>query len=170
MSLKVLAFGTGPKAGHFVAIDMAPLFVAKESGCFVQQGLHAETVFFADPGDNNAVLAGRAIECSTNPFILPFFAANSGVPIRGIAAAGGWGVMEVVAHAKLGLMSMDDIKGYIGAGKPKLKIATLQGTRWSSSSSGSSPALRWPTRTWNSCTSTTFSPWSSRSGLNRWTT
>ncbi|HUG25801.1 ABC transporter substrate-binding protein [Piscinibacter sp.] len=118
---------TKVKAGHLVAIDMAPLFVAKESGCFTQQGLDVETVFFANPGDNNAALAGGAIDFSTNPFTLPFFAANSGVPIRVISAAGGWGVMEVVAHGKLGFKSMDDLKGHIKAGKPKLKIATLQG-------------------------------------------
>lgn len=115
------------KAGHLVAIDMAPLFIAKESGCFTQQGLDVETVFFANPGDNNAALAGGAIDFSTNPFTLPFFAANSGVPIRVIAAAGGWGVMEVVSQGKFGFKSMDDLKGYIKAGKPKLKIATLQG-------------------------------------------
>lgn len=115
------------KAGHLVAIDMAPLFVAKESGCFAQQGLDVETAFFANPGDNNAALAGGAIDFSTNPFTLPFFAANSGVPIRVISAAGGWGVMEVVAHGKLGFKTMDDLKGHIKAGKPKLKVATLQG-------------------------------------------
>jgi ABC-type nitrate/sulfonate/bicarbonate transport system substrate-binding protein len=115
------------KAGHLVAIDMAPLFVAKESGCFASQGLEVETLFFANPGDNNAALAGGAIDFSTNPFTLPFFAANSGVPIRVISAAGGWGVMEVVAQGKLGFKSMDDLKPYIQAKKPKLKIATLQG-------------------------------------------
>lgn len=115
------------KAGHLVAIDMAPLFVAKESGCFNKQGLDVETLFFANPGDNNAALAGGAIDFSTNPFTLPFFAANSGVPIKVISAAGGWGVMEVVAQGKYGFESMDDLKPYIDAGKPKLKIATLQG-------------------------------------------
>ncbi|WP_439815439.1 ABC transporter substrate-binding protein [Zavarzinia sp. CC-PAN008] len=115
------------KAGHLVALDMAPLFVAKESGCFAQYNLDVETVFFANPGDNNAALAGGAIDFSTNPFTLPFFAANSGVPIKVISAAGGWGVMEVVAQKETGLTTMADIKAYIAAGKPKLKIATLQG-------------------------------------------
>jgi ABC-type nitrate/sulfonate/bicarbonate transport system substrate-binding protein len=115
------------KAGHLVAIDMAPLFVAKESGCFEKHGLDVETVFFANPGDNNAALAGGAIDFSTNPFTLPFFAANSGVPIRVIAAAGGWGVIEVIAQKETGLSSIADVKSYIAAGKPKLKIATLQG-------------------------------------------
>lgn len=118
---------TKVRAGHLVALDMAPLFIAKESGCFTQHGLDVETVFFANPGDNNAALAGGAIDFSTNPFTLPFFAANSGVPIRVVSAAGGWGIIEVVAQGKLGLKSMEDLKPYIATGKPKLKIATLQG-------------------------------------------
>jgi len=115
------------KAGHLVALDMAPLFVAKESGCFEKHGLDVESVFFSNPGDNNAALAGGAIDFSTNPFTLPFFAANSGVPIRVIAAAGGWGVIEVIAQQATGLSSIADITAYIASGKPKLKIATLQG-------------------------------------------
>ncbi|WP_219723790.1 ABC transporter substrate-binding protein [Burkholderia sp. WAC0059] len=118
---------TRVKVGHLVALDMAPLFVAKESGCFAQNGLAVDTVFFANPGDNNAALAGGQIDFSLNPFTLPFFAANSGVPIRVIAAAGGWGVMEVIASHRLGFHSFADLKAYIKAGKPKLKIATLQG-------------------------------------------
>jgi ABC-type nitrate/sulfonate/bicarbonate transport system substrate-binding protein len=115
------------KAGHLVALDMAPLFLAKENGCFKEQGLEVETIFFANPGDNNAALAGGSIDFSTNPFTLPFFAANSGVPIRVVSAAGGWGVMEVVAQGKFDFKSMADLKPYIEAKKPKLKIATLQG-------------------------------------------
>lgn len=118
---------TKVKAGHLVALDMAPLFVAKESGCFEKNGLDVETVFFANPGDNNAALAGGAIDFSTNPFTLPFFAANSGVPIRVVSAAGGWGVIEVIAKKETGLKSIADIKAYAASGKPKLKIATLQG-------------------------------------------
>jgi ABC-type nitrate/sulfonate/bicarbonate transport system substrate-binding protein len=115
------------KVGHLVAIDLAPLFVAKESSCFKDQGLDVETVFFASPGDNNAALAGKVIDVSINPFTLPFFAANSGVPIRVVASAGGWGVMEVVAQGKLGLHSIGDVKAHVQAKKPKLKVGTLQG-------------------------------------------
>ena len=78
------------KAGHLVALDMAPLFVGKESGCFEKAVLDVETIFFANPGDNNAALAGGSIDFSTNPFTPPFFAANCGVPIRVISGAGGW--------------------------------------------------------------------------------
>ena len=41
------------KVGHLVALDMAPLFVAKEKGYFKEEGLDVETVFFSNPGDNN---------------------------------------------------------------------------------------------------------------------
>ena len=115
------------KVGHLVALDMAPLFVAKESGCFRDQGLDVETVFFSNPGDNNAALAGSAIDFSINPFTLPFFAANSGVPIRVIAAAGGWGVMEVIAQPELDMADFDDMKAYVESDARPLRIATLQG-------------------------------------------
>lgn len=114
-------------AGHLIALDMAPLFVGVESGCFEEQGLEVDTRFFANPGDNNAALAGGAIDFSTNPFTLPFFAANSGVPIKVISAAGGWGVMEVIADGELGLNSMEALAEHVKAGKPKLTAAVLQG-------------------------------------------
>ncbi len=114
-------------AGHLIALDMAPLFVGVESGCFKEQGLEVDTRFFANPGDNNAALAGGAIDFSTNPFTLPFFAANSGVPIKVISAAGGWGVMEVIADGELGLNSMEALAEHVKAGKPKLTAAVLQG-------------------------------------------
>lgn len=115
------------KAGHLVALDMAPLFVAAETDCFTKNGIEVETVFFANPGDNNAALAGGAIDFSTNPFTLPFFAANSGVPLKVISAAGGWGVMEVVAQKELNLSSISELKAYTKTQERKLKIATLQG-------------------------------------------
>lgn len=114
-------------AGHLVALDMAPLFVASESGCFEQFGLQVDLRFFANPGDNNAALAGRAIDFSTNPFTLPFFAANSGVPVRTVAAAGGWGIMEVIAHGQHGLQSMEDLRDHVVKGGPILSVAVLQG-------------------------------------------
>lgn len=114
-------------AGHLIALDMAPLFVAKESGCFAEHGLVVDTRFFANPGDNNAALAGGAIDFSTNPFTLPFFAANSGVPIRVISAAGGWGVMEVIADGNLGLNSMEDLRDHVKGNGKRLRAAVLQG-------------------------------------------
>lgn len=114
-------------AGHLVALDMAPLFVASESGCFEYYGLEVDMRFFANPGDNNAALVGGAIDFSTNPFTLPFFAANSGVPIRTVAAAGGWGVMEVIVHGVHGLNSMDDLHDRVNDGGDRLSVAVLQG-------------------------------------------
>jgi len=58
------------KVGHLVALDMGPLFVAKESGFFDAEGIDVETVFFSNPGDNNAALAGGSIKFSTNPLTL----------------------------------------------------------------------------------------------------
>lgn len=118
---------TKVKAGHLVALDMAPLFLAKEGGCFAKYDLDVETVFFANPGDNNAALAGGEIDFSTNPFTLPFFAANAGVPIRTIAAAGGWGIMQVIADGKLKINSVEDLKKHVMSGGKKLKFASLQG-------------------------------------------
>ena len=116
------------KAGHLVALDMAPLFVGVESGCFVKNGINVETVAFTNPGDNNAALAGGSIDFSTNPFTLPFFAANSGVPIKTISAAGGWGVMQVIAKDYVGASSISDLKGFVKSNPDKkLKIATLRG-------------------------------------------
>lgn len=113
--------------GHLVALDMAPLFVGVESGCFEQQGLAVDTRFFANPGDNNAALAGGSLDFNINPFTLPFFAASSGVPIRVVAAAGGWGVMEVIAQSEFNLNSMEDLKKHVEAGGEKLRVAVLQG-------------------------------------------
>ena len=116
------------KAGHLVALDMAPLFVGVESGCFADNGLAVETVFFTNPGDNNAALAGGSIDFSTNPFTLPFFAANSGVPIKTISAAGGWGVMQVIIASDYEVTSLNELATYIESNPDeKIKIATLRG-------------------------------------------
>jgi ABC-type nitrate/sulfonate/bicarbonate transport system substrate-binding protein len=63
---------TKVKAGHLVALDMAPLFVGNESGCFEKAGLDVETIFVAKPGDDNAGLAGGSIDfihsrCHSSP-------------------------------------------------------------------------------------------------------
>jgi len=116
------------KIGHLVALDMAPMFVAKEAGFFKEQGIDVETIFFPNPGDNNAALAGGSIQVSINPFTLPYLAENSGVPIRIISSAGGLSIMEVVAQGKLGIDSVSSLAAWVKAnpGK-KLKVATLKG-------------------------------------------
>ncbi|MEM9092870.1 MAG: ABC transporter substrate-binding protein, partial [Cyanobacteria bacterium P01_F01_bin.53] len=102
--------------------------VGVESGCFEESGLAVETVAFTNPGDNNAALAGGQIDFSTNPFTLPFFAANSGVPIKTISAAGGWGVMQVIINNEYGVESVDDLATFAAENADtQLKIATLRG-------------------------------------------
>lgn len=116
------------KVGHLVALDMAPLFVGVESGCFKENGLAVETVAFTNPGDNNSALAGGAVDVNVNPFTLPFFAASSGVPIKTISAAGGWGIMQVIAKSEYEINSVKDLADYIAAHPDtKLQIATLRG-------------------------------------------
>jgi len=116
------------KVGHLVALDMAPLFLAKEAGYFKEEGLDVQTVFFSNPGDNNAALAGNSIQFSTNPFTLPYFGANSGVKMQIISGAGGLGIMEVIIQGPLGINDIKQLVAYIKAnpGK-KLKIAVLKG-------------------------------------------
>lgn len=116
------------RAGHLVALDMAPLFIAKENGYFEEHGLDLETVFFSNPGDNNAALAGGSIQFSTNPFTLPYFGENSGVPMRIISSAGGLGIIQVVAQGDLNVSTPDELAAYIEANPDqKLKMGVLQG-------------------------------------------
>ena len=116
------------KVGHLVALDMAPLFVAKEAGYFKEEGLDLDTVFFSNPGDNNAALTGGSIQFSTNPFTLPYLAANSGIPMRIISSAGGLGVMEVVIQGTYGVGDLNQLSAWVKAnpGK-KLRVGTLKG-------------------------------------------
>ncbi len=116
------------KVGHLVALDMAPLFIAKEAGFFKEEGLEVETVFFSNPGDNNAALAGGSIQLSTNPFTLPYFAANSGINMRIVSSAGGLGIMEVVIQGQYNIDSLQQLVTYIKTHRDKkLRIAVLKG-------------------------------------------
>jgi len=116
------------KVGHLVALDMAPMFVAKEAGYFQEEGLDVETVFFANPGDNNAALSGGSIQFSINPFTLHYLAANGGVPIRVISSAGGVAIMQVVAQAEYKIDGLPALAAWVKAnpGK-KLRVAALRG-------------------------------------------
>ncbi len=116
------------KVGHLVALDMAPLFIAKEAGYFTDEGLDVETVFFSNPGDNNAALSGGSIQLSINPFTLAYLGQNSGVPMRIIANAGGNGIMQVVVQGKYSINSLDDLVAYVqNHPNEKLKVGTLRG-------------------------------------------
>jgi ABC-type nitrate/sulfonate/bicarbonate transport system substrate-binding protein len=53
--------------GHLMALEIAPLFIGVESRCFEKQGLAVDTQFFANPSDNNAILAGRSLAFNINP-------------------------------------------------------------------------------------------------------
>lgn len=116
------------KVGHLVALDMAPLFIAKEAGYFEDEGLDVETVFFSNPGDNNAALTGGSIQLSINPFTLAYLGQNSGVPMRIIANAGGNGIMQVVVKGTYNINSIDDLVSYVKNNPTeKLKVGTLRG-------------------------------------------
>ena len=116
------------KVGHLVATDMAPLFIAKEAGYFKDEGLDVDTVFFSNPGDNNAALAGGSEQFAINPFTLAYLGVNSGVPMRIIANAGGNGIMQVVAQGKYNINNLDDLVEWVKAHPhQKLKVGTLRG-------------------------------------------
>lgn len=116
------------KVGHLVALDMAPMFIAKEAGFFKENGLEVETVFFPNPGDNNVALTGNSIQFSINAFTLPHLANNSGVPMRIICSAGGLGMMQVVIQGEIGIDNGKALQDWVKAnpGK-KLKVGSLQG-------------------------------------------
>lgn len=116
------------KVGHLVALDMGPLFLAKEAGFFKEEGLDVETIFFANPGDNNTALAGGSIQISTNPFTLPYFGVNSGIKMKIISGAGGLGVMEVIIQGDYNVHSVDELVAWIKSHpKQKIRIAVLKG-------------------------------------------
>jgi ABC-type nitrate/sulfonate/bicarbonate transport system substrate-binding protein len=116
------------KVGHLVALDMAPLFIAKEAGYFKDEGLDVDTIFFSNPGDNNAALAGGSIQLSINPFTLAYLGQNSGVPMRIVANAGGNGIMQVVIQGKYNVNSLDELVTHVKNNpKEKLKVGTLRG-------------------------------------------
>ncbi len=116
------------KVGHLVALDMAPLFIAKEAGYFKDEGLDVETVFFSSPGDNNAALAGGSVQLTINPFTLAYLGVNSGVPMRILSNAGGNGIMQVVIQGKYNVSSLSDLVAYVKANpNQKLKVGTLRG-------------------------------------------
>ncbi len=116
------------KVGHLVALDMAPLFIAKEAGYFKDEGLDVDTIFFSNPGDNNAALAGGSIQLAINPFTLAYLGQNSGVPMRIIANAGGNGIMQVVIQGKYNVNSIDELVTYVkNHPNEKLKVGTLRG-------------------------------------------
>ena len=116
------------KVGHLVALDMAPLFVAKEAGFFEDEGLDVELAFFSNPGDNNAALAGGSLQFHINPFTLPYFGVNGGVPMRIISTAGGLEIMQVVIQGQYDVESVEQLAQWVKDNPDKkLKVGTLRG-------------------------------------------
>jgi ABC-type nitrate/sulfonate/bicarbonate transport system substrate-binding protein len=114
--------------GHLVALDMAPLFLAKEAGYFKEESLDVDTTFFSNPGDNNVALTGGSLQFSVNPFTLPYLASNSGIPMRIISSAGGLGIIQVVMQGSYGISSMKDLAAFVKANKgKKLRVGALKG-------------------------------------------
>jgi len=115
------------KVWHLVALDMAPMFIAQEAWFFKDEWLDVETVFFTNPEDNNAALAGGDLQFNINPFTLPFLAQNQWTPMRIISNAWWLGIIQVVIQWDYDINSVADLKAYVAAnpGK-KLKIGTLK--------------------------------------------
>lgn len=113
--------------GHMVALDMAPMFIAKEAGFFQDEGLDVQTSFFTNPGDSNAALAGWSLQFNINPFTLPYLWENQGIPMRIISSAGGLGIIQVVIQSGFAVDSLASLKTRV-ANHPnqKLKIWTLK--------------------------------------------
>src|SRR3989339_966389 len=84
------------KVGHLVATDMAPLFIAKEAGYFKDEGLEVETIFFSNPGDNNAALSGGSVQFSINPFTLAYLGKISVAPFAFFQIPEGIALIKVV--------------------------------------------------------------------------
>ena len=115
------------EVGHLVALDMAPLFVAKERGYFKEEGIDVATRFFANPGDNNAALASGDLQITINPFTLPYLGVASGADFKFVSSAGGVGVMEIVVQGSLGVNSFDELIAASRSSDKKLKIGSLKG-------------------------------------------
>jgi ABC-type nitrate/sulfonate/bicarbonate transport system substrate-binding protein len=110
------------KVGHLVGICMSPLFYAHAKDMFKGAGLDVEIKFLVSPGDNLVALGGGEMHIIHNPFTNSFVAGGNGMPIRLIAGSGGGGV-AVVAGAKTGIKTMEDLKKAKGKG---LKIGVIR--------------------------------------------
>lgn len=113
--------------GHLVALDHAPLFVAKEAGYFEEEGLDMELRFFVDIFANNDALAAGEIDFSSNPFTLPYLALQNGIPVRTISSSGGWGVMQVVIQGQYGVGTMRELADHVRTHpKEKIKVGSVK--------------------------------------------
>ena len=108
--------------GHLVGICMSPLFYAKATEIFKEEGLDVQMKFMPNPGDALTALNSGAMDIIHNPFTNAFVAAGQGAPVRIIAGSGAGGLF-LVAQKETGIKSMDDLAKAKGKG---LKIGTVR--------------------------------------------
>lgn len=113
--------------GHLIALDMAPLFVGIESGVFEERGLDIKATPFTDPYKNSQALYDGDIDICINPFTVPYLDREKDRTVQTIAAAGGWGIIEVVAQSDLGITDMAELKQALRRDKKSIKVGTLKG-------------------------------------------
>ncbi len=116
------------KIGHLVALDMAPMFIAKEAWYFTEEWLDVETVFFSNPWDNNAALAVKDVQFSINPFTLAYLWQQQGTPMRIISNAWGNSIIEVIIQGNYDINTIEELATHVKSNPwSKLKIWTLKG-------------------------------------------
>ena len=108
--------------GHLVGICMSPLFYAKATEIFKDEGLDVQMKFMPNPGDALTALNSGAMDIIHNPFTNAFVAAGQGAPVRIIAGSGAGGLF-LVAQKETGIKSMADLAAQKGKG---LKIGTVR--------------------------------------------
>jgi NitT/TauT family transport system substrate-binding protein len=108
--------------GHLVGICMSPLFYAKATEIFREEGLDVQMKFMPNPGDALTALNSGAMDIIHNPFTNAFVAAGQGAPVRIIAGSGAGGLF-LLAQKGAGLKSMADLAKAKGKG---LKIGTVR--------------------------------------------
>jgi NitT/TauT family transport system substrate-binding protein len=108
--------------GHLVGICMSPLFYAKTTEIFKEEGLNVQMKFMPNPGDALAALSSGAMDIIHNPFTNAFVAAGQGAPVRIIAGSGAGGLF-LIAQKEAGIKSMADLVKAKGKG---LKIGTMR--------------------------------------------
>jgi NitT/TauT family transport system substrate-binding protein len=108
--------------GHLVGICMSPLFYAKATEIFKEEGLDVQMKFMPNPGDALTALNSGAMDIIHNPFTNSFVAAGQGAPVRIIAGSGAGGLF-LIAQKDGSVKSMADLAAQKGKG---LKIGTIR--------------------------------------------
>jgi NitT/TauT family transport system substrate-binding protein len=108
--------------GHLVGICMSPLFYAKATEIFKEEGLDVQMKFMPNPGDALTALNSGAMDIIHNPFTNSFVAAGQGAPVRIIAGSGAGGLF-LVAQKEAGIKTLGDLVKAKGKG---LKIGTVR--------------------------------------------